>query len=36
VHERKKTPVKKSKWQQRLEEAAKAKGYNPPKKKKRR
>ncbi len=36
VHERKKAPVKKSKWQQRLEEAAKAKGYNPPKKKKRR
>jgi len=35
VHERKKMPVKKSKWQQRLEEAAKAKGYNPPKKKKR-
>jgi len=36
VHERKKMPAKKSKWQQRLEEAAKAKGYNPPKKKKRR
>ncbi len=36
VHERKKMPAKKSKWQQRLEEAAKAKGYNPPKKKRRR
>ena len=35
VHEKKKIPVKKSKWQQRLEEAAKSKGYNPPKKKKR-
>ena len=36
VHEKKKIPVKKSKWQQRLEEAAKAKGYNPPAKKKKR
>ncbi len=36
VHEKKKIPVKKSKWQQRLEEAAKAKGYNPPKKTKKR
>lgn len=33
LHENKKKPVKKSKWQQRLEEAAKQKGYNPQKKK---
>lgn len=32
LHENKKKPVKKSKWQQRLEEAAKQKGYKPPKK----
>ncbi|MDK2979484.1 MAG: YidC/Oxa1 family rane protein insertase, partial [Bacteroidales bacterium] len=31
LHENKKKPVKKSKWQQRLEEAAKQKGYKPPK-----
>ncbi len=34
LKESKNAPVKKSKWQQRLEEAAKAKGYRPPKKKK--
>jgi len=34
LNENKKAPVKKSKWQQRLEEAAKARGYNPSKKKK--
>ncbi len=33
LHENKKKPVKKSKWQARLEEAAKQKGYKPPKKK---
>ncbi|MFP4023042.1 MAG: membrane protein insertase YidC [Thiohalospira sp.] len=33
LHENKKKPVKKSKWQQRLEEAAKQKGYKTPKKK---
>lgn len=33
IKENKKKPKKKSKWQQRLEEAAKQKGYNPPKKK---
>ena len=33
LHENKKKPVKKSKWQQRLEDAAKQKGYKPPKKK---
>ncbi len=32
LHANKKKPVKKSKWQQRLEEAAKQKGYKPPKK----
>jgi len=31
LEENKKKPVKKSKWQQRLEEAAKARGINPPK-----
>ncbi len=36
VQERRKMPVKKSKWQQRLEEAAKARGYTPPKKPRRR
>jgi YidC/Oxa1 family membrane protein insertase len=34
IKENKKKPAKKSKWQQRLEEAAKQKGYQPPKKKK--
>ena len=29
IHENKKKPVVKSKWQQRLEEAAKKRGYNP-------
>ncbi len=33
LHENKKKPVKKSKWQERLEQAAKQKGYKPPKKK---
>ena len=33
LHENKKKPVKKSKWQTRLEQAAKQKGYKPPKKK---
>lgn len=33
LHENKKKPVKKSKWQERIEAAAKQKGYNPPKKK---
>ncbi|HAF29120.1 MAG TPA: membrane protein insertase YidC [Bacteroidales bacterium] len=33
LHENKKKPVKKSKWQERLEAAAKQRGYNPPKKK---
>jgi len=33
LQENKKKPVKKSKWQQRLEAAAKQKGYRPPKKK---
>ena len=33
LHENKKKPVKKSKWQERLEAAAKQKGYKPPKKK---
>lgn len=33
LHENKKKPVKKSKWQERLEEAAKQRGYKPPKKK---
>ncbi len=32
LEENKKKPVKKSKWQQRLEEAAKSRGINPPKK----
>jgi len=32
LHENKKKPVKKSKWQERLEAAAKQRGYNPPKK----
>ena len=32
LHENKKKPVKKSKWQQRLEDAAKQKGYKPNKK----
>ena len=32
LEENKKKPVKKSKWQQRLEEAAKQRGINPPKK----
>ena len=32
IHENKKKPVVKSKWQQRLEDAAKKRGYNPPKK----
>ncbi|HQK69935.1 MAG TPA: membrane protein insertase YidC [Bacteroidales bacterium] len=32
IEESKKKPLKKSKWQQRLEEAAKARGINPPKK----
>ncbi|HSH51999.1 MAG TPA: membrane protein insertase YidC [Bacteroidales bacterium] len=32
LHENKKKPVQKSKWQKRLEEAAKQKGYKPPKK----
>ncbi len=36
VEQRRKMPAKKSKWQQRLEEAAKARGYNPPKKGKKR
>ncbi len=31
LEENKKKPVKKSKWQQRLEEAAKQRGINPPK-----
>ncbi|MCG8410956.1 MAG: membrane protein insertase YidC [Bacteroidales bacterium] len=31
LHENKKKPVKKSKWQTRLEEAAKQRGYKPPK-----
>ncbi len=34
IKENKKKPAKKSKWQQRLEEAAKQKGYQPSKKKK--
>ncbi|PLX11297.1 MAG: membrane protein insertase YidC, partial [Marinilabiliales bacterium] len=33
LHDNKKKPVKKSKWQERLEAAAKQKGYKPPKKK---
>jgi len=33
LHENKKKTVKKSKWQERLEAAAKQKGYKPPKKK---
>jgi len=33
LHENKKKPAKKSKWQERLEAAAKQKGYKPPKKK---
>jgi YidC/Oxa1 family membrane protein insertase len=33
LHEKKKKVVKKSKWQERLETAAKQKGYKPPKKK---
>ena len=33
IHENKKKPVKKSKWQKRLEDAAKQKGYKTPKKK---
>lgn len=33
LHENKKKPVKKSKWQTRLEEAAKQRGVKPPKKK---
>jgi len=33
LNENKKKPVKKSKWQKRIEEAAKQKGYKPPKKK---
>ncbi|HHJ09362.1 MAG TPA: membrane protein insertase YidC [Bacteroidetes bacterium] len=32
LKENKNVPVKKSKWQQRMEEAAKARGYRPPKK----
>jgi YidC/Oxa1 family membrane protein insertase len=32
LEQNKKKPVKKSKWQQRLEEAAKQRGINPPKK----
>jgi YidC/Oxa1 family membrane protein insertase len=32
LEENRKKPVKKSKWQQRLEEAAKQRGYNPAKK----
>lgn len=32
LHENKKKIVKKSKWQERLEAAAKKRGYNPPKK----
>jgi YidC/Oxa1 family membrane protein insertase len=32
LEENKKKPLKKSKWQQRLEEAARARGINPPKK----
>lgn len=32
LHENKKKPVKKSKWQERLEAAAKQRGYKPPKK----
>ena len=32
LEENKKKPVKKSKWQQRLEAAAKQRGINPPKK----
>jgi YidC/Oxa1 family membrane protein insertase len=31
LEENKKKPVKKSKWQQRLEEAARQRGINPPK-----
>jgi YidC/Oxa1 family membrane protein insertase len=31
IHENKKKPVVKSKWQQRLEDAAKKRGYNPKK-----
>jgi YidC/Oxa1 family membrane protein insertase len=31
LEENKKKPLKKSKWQQRLEEAAKQRGINPPK-----
>ncbi len=34
VNENKKVPVKKSKWQQRMEEAAKARGYKTPKRRK--
>jgi YidC/Oxa1 family membrane protein insertase len=30
LEENRKKPIKKSKWQQRLEEAAKARGVNPP------
>jgi YidC/Oxa1 family membrane protein insertase len=33
IEENKKKPVKKSKWQQRLEEAQKRSGYKVPKKK---
>ncbi|HKK41214.1 MAG TPA: membrane protein insertase YidC [Bacteroidales bacterium] len=33
LEENKKKPMKKSRWQQRLENAAKQRGYNPPKKK---
>ena len=32
LEENKKKPVKKSKWQKRLEDAAKQRGINPPKK----
>jgi YidC/Oxa1 family membrane protein insertase len=32
LEENKKKPLQKSKWQQRLEQAAKQRGYNPPKK----
>jgi YidC/Oxa1 family membrane protein insertase len=32
LEENRKKPVKKSKWQMRLEEAARQRGYNPPKK----
>jgi YidC/Oxa1 family membrane protein insertase len=32
LEENKKKPMKKSKWQQRLEDAARQRGINPPKK----